>query len=248
MVLNGLIRRREERPVKDVPLPIISILIISFICQLYWSSSHSLTSINIKTLPEAPSQIESQLFGLGDPVATSKIFMLMLQAFDNQPGISVPFKELDYRRVVSWLERILALDPKGQYPLFYASRIYAEIADETRKRQMLAFIYDQFSDDPNRRWPSMFHAIYVAKHQLKDYPLALKFARAVARQVTVDDIPPWVKQLEIYVLEDMGEIESAKILIGGLLESGTITDPHELQLLQDRLNRLEREQEQALEK
>ena len=247
MVFNGLINRSEERPVKDVPVHIIFILVIAFICQLYWSSSRSLATINIKALPEPPSQIESQLFGLGDSIATSKIFMLWLQAFDNQPGVSVPFKDLDYRRVISWLERILALDPKGQYPLFSASRIYAEVADDKRKREMLAFIFEQFPNDPNRRWPSMFHAIYVAKHQLNDFPLALKFARAVAQQVTADDIPPWVKQLEIYVLEDMGEIESAKILIGGLLESGAITDAHELQLLQDRLNRLEDEQEQQAE-
>lgn len=247
MVFNGLINRRDERPVKDVPAHIISILVIAFICQLYWSSSRSLATVNIKTLPEPPSQIESQLFGLGDSIATSKLFMLWLQAFDNQPGVSVPFKDLDYYRVISWLERILALDPKGQYPLFSASRIYAEVADKDRKREMLTFIYEQFPNDPNRRWPSMFHAIYVAKHRLNDYPLALKFARAVTQHVTADDIPPWVKQLEIYVLEDMGEIESAKVLIGGLLESGAITDAHELQLLQDRLKRLEGEQEQRAE-
>jgi hypothetical protein len=86
----------------------------------------------------------------------------------------------------------------------------------------------------------MVHAVYVAKHRLEDYPLALEYAHEIARQVTLEDIPSWVKQMEIYVLEDMGEIESAKILIGGLLESGAITDAHELQFLKDRLNRLER--------
>ena len=109
---------------------------------------------------------------------------------------------------------------------------------------MLEFISEQFLQDPNRRWPSMVHAIYVAKHRLNDYPLALRLAHAVTQQVTVSDIPSWVKQMEIYVLEDMGDIESAKILIGGLLESGAITDAHELQFLQDRLDRLERENKQ----
>ena len=241
MIFSGLNSRREERPIRDVPVQIIIILTIAFLCQLYLSSSRSLASISIKALPEPPSQIESQLIGLGDSIATSKIFMLWLQAFDNQPGVSVPFKNLDYYRVINWLERILALDPKGQYPLLAAGRIYGVVDDEEKKRQMLAFISEQFSKDPNRRWPSMVHAIYVAKHRLKDYPLALKFAHAVARQVTANDIPPWVKQMEIYVLEDMGEIESAKILIGGLLESGAITDAHEIQFLLGRLEKLEYE-------
>ncbi len=241
MVFRELINKQDERPVKDVHAHIIFILTIAFLCQIYWSSARPLASINFKKLPGPPSQIESQLFGLGDSIAISKLFMLWLQAFDNQPGVSVPFKNLDYGRVINWLERILALDPKGQYPLLAAGRIYGVVADNERKRQMLEFISEQFSKDPNRRWPSMMHAIYIAKHRLKDYPLALDYAHAVAQQVTVKDIPSWVKQMEIYVLEDMGEIESAKILIGGLLESGAITDDHELQFLQDRLDRLDRE-------
>jgi len=241
MIFRKLIDRSDERPVKDVPTHIIIILVIAFLCQIYWSSSKPLSVINIKKLPEPPSQIESQLFGLGDSISVAKLFMLWLQAFDNQPGVSVPFKNLDYGRVISWLERILALDPRAQYPLLAAGRIYGAVADDEKKRQMLEFIYEQFPVDPNRRWPSMIHAIYIAKHRLKDYPLALRFAHAIAQQVTVNNIPPWVKQMEIYVLEDMGEIESARILIGGLLESGAITDAHELQFLQDRLDRLKRE-------
>jgi hypothetical protein len=50
--------------------------------------------------------------------------------------------------------------------------------------------------------------------------------------------------MHIYALEDMDEVESAKILLGGLLESGAITDEHELWFLQERLKKLE---EQAKE-
>jgi len=81
--------------------------------------------------------------------------------------------------------------------------------------------------------------VYVAKHRLQDLSLALKYASALASKVTLEDVPQWVKQMEIYVLEDMGEIESAKILIGGLLESGSIKDPNELRFLEIRLQRLE---------
>lgn len=183
------------------------------------------------------------MLGIGDEIATSKILMLWLQAFDNQPGVSIPFKELDYLKIIGWLERILSLDPRGQYPLLAAARIYSIVEDNEKKRQMLQFIYAQFSVDPNRRWPSLFHAIFIAKYRLKDYALALKFAHAISNLVTADNIPPWVKQMEIYVLEDMGEIESAKTLIFSLLESGAIVDPNELKFLQDRLNRLIKKQQ-----
>jgi len=236
--------RQDERSAKDVPVFIIITLTLAFFCQIYWSSSSPLATIHIKPLPEPPSKVESQLIGLGDSIAIAKLFMLWLQAFDNQPGVSVPFNSLDYHRVINWLDRILTLDPKGLYPLLAAGRIYGVIADDEKNRLMLEFISEKFSEDPDRRWSAMTHAVYIAKHRLEDYPLALKYAHEIARQVTLEDIPSWVKQMEIYVLEDMGEIESAKILIGGLLESGAITDAHELQFLKDRLNKLERENEE----
>jgi hypothetical protein len=37
----------------------------------------------------------------------------------------------------------------------------------------------------------------------------------------------------------MGEIEAAKILVGGLIASGEITDPYELNFLQDKIRTLE---------
>ena len=45
--------------------------------------------------------------------------------------------------------------------------------------------------------------------------------------------------MEIFLHEDMGEYESAKVMLGGLLHSGTVTDPHEIHFLMSRLEQLE---------
>jgi hypothetical protein len=52
-------------------------------------------------------------------------------------------------------------------------------------------------------------------------------------------VPLWAKQMEIFILEDMNELEAAKVMLGGLLESGAVTDPGELRFLQQRLQELE---------
>ena len=231
----------DERPVSSVPKAVIVCLLFAFIFQTVWHSTRPPAQVYATNLPTAPPIQKLQLINLGDSIALAKIIMLWLQAFDNQPGISIPFKELDYGTLIGWLENILLLDEKAKYPLFAASRVYSEVPDETKKRQMLEFVYQQFVIDPNRRWPMLAHTVYVAKHRLKDLPLALHYAHALASHVSIQNIPPWIKQMEIYVLEDMGEIESAKILIGGLLESGAIIDTHELMFLQQRLERLEDE-------
>jgi hypothetical protein len=83
----------------------------------------------------------------------------------------------------------------------------------------------------------------MAKHRLKDLPLALRFARAIAQNSP--NAPSWAKQMHIFLLEDMGEYESARILLGGLLASGVVTDRHEQILLQERLERLEAAEKSA---
>jgi hypothetical protein len=46
--------------------------------------------------------------------------------------------------------------------------------------------------------------------------------------------------MEIFILEDMNELEAARILLGGLLESGAIRDPAEARFLRQRMDELER--------
>ncbi len=170
---------------------------------------------------------------------------LYLQAFDNQSGISIPFLDLDYDRVETWLTRILELDPIGQYPLLMASHIYAQVPDTAKQRKMLDFVYQQFFKDPNRRWPWLAHAAIMAKHRLNDLPLALRYAQAIRQYATASDVPHWTSQMPIFILEDMGEVESAKILLGGLLVSGIITDPNEIHFLTERLQQLENEEKSS---
>ena len=107
---------------------------------------------------------------------------------------------------------------------------------------MLNFVYKKFLEDPGKRWMWMAHAVYVARHRLKDLDLALKFARAIRLNTSAGSVPDWIRDMEIYVLEDMGEVEADKILIGGLLDSGNIRDPNELRFLTDRLHALEKKQ------
>jgi hypothetical protein len=180
-----------------------------------------------------------KLSSFGEPVALAKLLMLHLQAFDNQPGIAIPLLNLDYTQVEAWLGRILELDPLGQYPLLAASRLYGEVPNATKQRQMLEFVYQRFLEDPNRRWPWLAHAAIIAKHRLKDLPLAQKYAQAIRLRATGPAVPHWATQMDVFILEDMNERDSAAILLGGLLESGQITDTNELRFLTDRLHVLQ---------
>jgi hypothetical protein len=190
-------------------------------------------------LPPAPGIAALRLASFGDPVALAKILMLYLQAFDYRSGSKVPYRDLDYDRLETWLARILDLDPRGQYPLLAASRLYAEVPVEAKQRSMLEFVYREFLLDPNRRWPWLAHATVIAKHRLHDLPLALRYAQAIQRYATAADVPLWAKQMEAFILEDMNELEAARLIIGGYLRSGAVKDPAEVRFLDERLKDLE---------
>jgi len=46
--------------------------------------------------------------------------------------------------------------------------------------------------------------------------------------------------MEVFILEDMNELEAARILLGGLLASGKVRDADEARFLRQKLEELER--------
>ena len=173
---------------------------------------------------------------LGEPQALSQWLTLYLQAFDNQPGISIPFASLDYARVASWLTAALTLDPAAQYPLMMASQLYGQVNDEPRQRSMCEFVHSEFLAQPNTRWRWLAHCAIMARHRLKDTPLALRYAEDIAKHA--GKASGWARQMRIFLLEDMGEVERATVLLGGLLAGNEVTDPKELHFLTGQLEKL----------
>jgi hypothetical protein len=229
----------RERPVAHVPRWVLALLGAALLMQLWGGASQPRPRAMAEDLRAPPNLSILRLASLGEPLALGKLLMLYVQAFDYQAGTRVPYRNLDYDRLEAWLDRSLALDPLGQYPLMSASRLYAEVPDPAKQRKMLDFVYRAYLEDPNRRWPWLAHATIIAKHELKDLPLARRYAVALQRHTTAADAPLWVRQMEPFILEDMNELEAAKILIGGLIASGQVKNERDLRLLEERLRVLE---------
>jgi hypothetical protein len=113
------------------------------------------------------------------------------------------------------------------------------VDDPVRSRAMLELVHEAFLEDPNQRWPWLAHATLLAKHRLRDLPLARRYAADLARLTTAADMPLWARQMEIFILEDMNELEAAKIMLGGLLDRGHLEDPAERRFLEQKLKELE---------
>ena len=223
----------EERAIGQVPRWVAALLAAAFCLQVAWQALQPRPLATAEALGMPPPASTLRVASLGEPIALAQQLTLYLQSFDNQPGISIPFRDLDYQRVTQWLATILALDPVGQYPLLMAAQVYSQVPDQARERLMLEFVHQQFMRDPDRRWRWLAHAAIMAKHRLHDTALALGYARDITRHAKA--APNWARQMQIFILEDIGELESARILLGGLLAGGEIKDERELHFLTERL-------------
>jgi hypothetical protein len=237
--VTGIFSSTRERPLTAVPAWILWLLAVALAAQLGWQSAWRAGTPAASDLPPAPSAAALRLASFGETAAFARFGMLWLQAFDSRGDNAIPYQKLDYGRLIGWLGAILATDPRSAYPLFAAARVYAENPDPAKARRMLEFIYAEFDGDPNGRWPALAHAALLAKHRLHDLPLARRYAAAIQRQTTDPTVPDWARQMEIFILEDMNELEAARVMLGGLLATGRIRDADERRFLQGKLAEIE---------
>jgi hypothetical protein len=232
--LTGL---TDERALRAVPPAVAVFFAIALALQLFWHSLQPAPVARASALPSVPEIAGLRAASFGEPVATAQMLLLYLQAFDNQPGISIPFRDLDYDRVTEWLNTALQLDPHSAYPLMMASQLYGQVPDAGKQRAMCDFVHARFLEAPDMRWRWLAHCAIMAKHRLRDQALALRYAADITRHA--GRASGWARQMQIFMLEDMGETESAKVLLGGLLANGEVSDPSELHFLTERLQDLE---------
>ncbi len=234
----ALLRRHSsyrQRSLAAVPGYLVGLLLLLLLLQVGTGLYRQPPEARVEALPAVPAMPYLQVLSFGDPAFLSRLLVLWLQTHDYQQGVSLSYREIDYTRLAGWLAASLKLDPGHDYPLLLASRVYAMVDDAERQRVMLDFVAEQFRERPVDRWRWLAHAVYVAKHRLKDEPLALEYARLLTRETQPGEIPDWARQMQIFILADMGEVEAAKVLLGGLLESGEMTDSGEYRYLLQRL-------------
>lgn len=225
--------------IRPAPRRLAVLFLLLLAAQVGWRISQPVPTARTESLGYPPPAAVLRSAALGEPIPFGGLLALRLQSFDDQPGFSIPFAALDYRNVAAWLTALLELDPRASYPLLMASHIYAQVPDPAKQRAMLEFTYHAFFADPDRRWRWLAHAALLARHQLHDLPLALKYARAIAEHARGPGVPHWAQQMPIFILEDMGALEAAKIELGALLATGSITDPQEKHFLTERYLELE---------
>lgn len=198
------------------------------------------TSTMAQTLPNPPSSFLLRLATLNEPVAAAYGSSLYVQLSDVL--LRTEPRELVYDDVLKWLRLSRELNPDSGYPLFLASRFFGGLGTLSDRRKMLDFVYNEYRKHPGRDWRWMAHAVFVARHELNDLPLALEYAKALKEQPIEVEIPHWARQMHVFIQIDLGELEAAKVFLGQMLESKAFAHPQDFLFFQQRLKEIEQRQ------
>ncbi len=229
---------RREQP-RSPPRWVLVLLAGTLAMQLAWGSTRPPPVAQADQFASPPALAVLRLAALGDTIAFSRMVMLWVQNFDNQPGLAMPFRHLDYGALAQWLERVQSLDPQSDYPLHAALHFYTPIPDKQRSLKMIDFIHERFLENPDLRWRWLALAAVEARHRWGEKGLALAFLYEIHDKARQGHLPPWVRGVQLSIVREEGGVQSARQLVGGLLHNGAITDPGELKYLQSWLEQWE---------
>ena len=175
----------EYQPLRVVPFWLWAMLFVALAGQVAFANLIlPPPQARAEALRPPPSDAVLRLFAFGDTPMLARVVMLNLQGYDNQRGVSVPFRQLDYHLLGKWLDGIVALDERADYPHFSAAKIYGVVNDNERRRKMITWVRRQFAHRPDARWEWMAFSTNLAGYTLKDEKLATAMARQVQRLAT----------------------------------------------------------------
>lgn len=181
-------------------------------------------------VPSPPPPDLARAMALGDPQLFYRAGAFGLQNLGDEAGPATPLAVYDYVRLGGWLELLDQLDPDADYAPVLAGFYFSHTPVAEDLRRIVVHLLKVGARDPIRNWRWLTHAVYLARHQLHDLPLAIEVARHLA---TLEDprVPLWVRQLPAFVLADVGEVEAARDLFQAILASDGNLDQGEARFM-----------------
>ena len=228
--------RRAERPMEQLPGPLLLGFALVLSCQLLFHySSQKQLETDYQPLEKPLRAATYQGFSMGSERLLAYLLAIRLQLHDNQMGRHFSYDRIDYHQLVDWLEQITEIYPASEYPMLLATRIYGQTLDQERLRLIVEFVERRFDQDPQLHWRRLSEVSLHAKHRLGDLQLALRLAEKLASQPATVDMPNWARDIRFLLLADMNEFESAIAIVQALLQSGSVNDPDERRFLEGKL-------------
>ncbi len=228
--------RRSERPVWQLPRPLLVAVVVLLAAQIFFHhAGQRRIEPGYRSLAQPMSAEIYRGIAMGSEQLLGYLLAMRLQLHDNQAGQHFRYSLIDYPVLIGWLDRITEISPGTEYPMLLASRVYSATGDRARLRLILGFIQRRFDDDPQLHWRRLVEASVIARHKLQDLELALAMANQVAQQPASVKMPHWARDFRFLLLAELNELEAAIAIIEILLQTDAVNDADEKRFLQGKL-------------
>ncbi|MBF0375452.1 MAG: hypothetical protein HQL39_18830, partial [Alphaproteobacteria bacterium] len=187
-------------------------------------------------VPPVPTREAIQALAFGDGQFLYRALGLNIQNAGDDGGRFTPLKNYDYGRLEGWFMALDGLDPVADFVPVVAGYYYSNTLKRDDVRHVVAYLRHHAMRDPARKWRWLAHAVYLARHKVKDQRLALDAARQLAG-LSVPDLPAWTRQMPAFILADLGEDEAARAVLMGIIATDPNLPDEERAFIADYLNR-----------
>lgn len=184
---------------------------------LFWSQTRDLRA-GLEEVPPAPSPAVANALALGDHQFLYRTTTFALQNLGDEGGRVTPLKDYDYQRLGRWFSLLDQFDPRSNYLPVLVGHYFSQSPEPDHVRVVIAYLSRIALREPAQNWRWLAHAVYLARHKVKDLGLALNLAYRLAA-LEAPGMPIWTRQMPAFVLAEVGDKEAARDLMEAILES-----------------------------
>ena len=192
---------------------------------LFWWNARDLRP-DVEILGEAPALATVDLVSLGDRQAFYRVQALALQNAGDLDGRVTPLRDMDFPRLIGWFELMDRLDHRASAVITLAAYFYGQTTVKADAVLIARYLRRHALAEPATKWRFLAHAVYLARYRGDDPLLALEIARDLAA-LDVPDLPPWTRQMQAFILADVGDREAARDVMRVILETDTTLQAEE---------------------
>lgn len=167
----------------------------------------------------APHEAFSAIYGVGDKSFSYRINGLMLQNSGDSGGRVSALKDYDYERLKEWFFLQDKLDPVSDFMPYLAAYYFGGVQEPEKYRPVLDYLEMVGARPEGIKWRWLVHAVFFARHKLKDLEKSLALAQVLSSNESVN-APSWIHQMPAFVLSAKGDKkESYALLVRTLNDS-----------------------------
>ena len=213
-------------------LPHIIFLLLLITNIFFWMQTHKVQA-SWSNVPPAPHLNKASLVTLGDKQFAYRIYALMLQNMGSIGGRDAPLKSYDYSKLQDWFILQDKLDPTADIVPMLAAHYFGAVNDPSKLNHIFDYLAIVGARPIGEKWRWLGHAVFLAKHVLKDNDKALELANILSINQN-PDMADWARQMPVFILQEEGQSELAyKIMLNILISNADAMHPNEVNFMTD---------------